>query len=59
MYAHLLNHFELDIMHRSRVCSFGLSFGSNKAYMGKAANLFLEIDFLFWTLGFEIKRNRL
>jgi len=37
---------------------FGLCFGSNRRDKYGIENLFLEIDFLFWTIGFEVRKVR-
>jgi len=47
-------HFVCDIMFRPLCLCLGVGIGSNQLDSGKLSNLFLEIDILFWTFGFEI-----
>ena len=51
-------HLEIDFVFRSKIISFGLTIGSNSSVGGKFDNIFLEIDFLFWSLGIEVKNLR-
>ena len=58
---HLIDreHLEVDfIFNEFNVVSFALAFGCNSFRGGKIDNLFIEIDFLFWTFGIEIKQLR-
>ena len=54
-YYHNLIHFEIDVLYRPKVIGFGIDIGNNYVYMGKAKNIFIEITFLFWTFGIELK----
>ena len=52
-------HLEVDLQFNElNVVSFALAFGVNSFIGGKIDNLFIEIDFLFWTFGIEIKQLR-
>ena len=52
-------HLEVDLQFNElNMVSFALAFGVNSFIGGKIDNLFIEIDFLFWTFGIEIKQLR-
>lgn len=46
---------EFDIVYRPRVIGFGIDLGSNRSRHNKITNFFIEITFLFWTFGWEIR----
>ena len=48
-------HFIFDVLYRPRSLGLGITIGNNKTRFGKWTNVYLEIDILFWTFGFEIK----
>ena len=59
MYLIDRKYLEVDIRHmRWNMVSFAIAFGCNSFIGGKINNLFLEIDFLFWVFGIELKFHR-
>jgi hypothetical protein len=54
--VHILTkkHFDFDVLYRPKTISLGGTIGTNRTVNKKMANVYLEIDILFWTLGFEI-----
>ena len=59
MYLVDKKHLQIDFTYNElSVVSFALAFGCNSFVGGKMDNLFLEIDFLFWTFGIELKQLR-
>ena len=58
---HLIDreHLEVDfVFNEPSVVSFALAFGVNSFIGKKMDNFFIEIDFLFWTFGIEVKQLR-
>jgi hypothetical protein len=51
-----INHLEADFQTNFHTVAFGISIGTNSFRGRKPDNLFIEIEFLFWCLGIEIKR---
>jgi hypothetical protein len=51
-----INHLEIDLQTNFNTVAFGISIGSNSFTGRRPDNLFIEIEFLFWCLGIEIKR---
>lgn len=53
--------FDIDILYRPFICSFGIAIGSNKFHKKQdkkyPKNFFIEIDILFWTIGIELDRK--
>ena len=59
MYLVDKEHLLIDLQfNRFNVVTLSIAFGCNSFIGGKMDNLFLEIDFLFWTFGIEIKQLR-
>ena len=50
------NNIEIEIYHRVRPMGFGIFMGCNSFTGKRPDNFFIEIDLVFWTFGFEIKR---
>lgn len=48
-----IGNLELDILYRKWVLSLGIDIGSNRTFMKKRGNIFIEISILFWTFGAE------
>lgn len=48
---------KFDVMYRKRNIGLGIDIGNNYIYCGKINNLYIEITILFWTFGFEIKKE--
>jgi len=50
------NHFEVDLVYDRNNIGFGASMGSNSSIGKRPDNLYIEFDFLFWRIGFEVNR---
>ena len=52
-------HIEIDFTYSGcNLISFGFCIGSNSFTGKRPDNLFIEIEFMFWTLGMEVMRNK-
>jgi hypothetical protein len=53
--------FDIDILYRPFIFSFGIAVGSNKFRKKQdkkfPTNFFIEIDILFWTIGIELSKK--
>ena len=53
------NHVEIDFTYSGfHMISFGFCIGSNSFTGKRPDNLFIEIEFMFWSLGIEVTRNK-
>lgn len=48
-------YFEFDIMYKPWFIGFGLSIFNNSKRGGKPCNICVEVEFLCWIIGMEIK----
>lgn len=52
------HHFECDIMYKPHCIGLGIQLGTNSYKGGKRDNLYLDVQLLYWTFGFEVKNLR-